>query len=284
MFWVKVDGLGTHWNKATLKAEITGDDTVDINTSNITALTLDIPPGYCPLDATKVPLIHIDDDDLEVTDPRIGTDRSWMVHLHKQGDHWKLGKLDDKTLRKQPGLQGPIDDAFMDSFVMVTPTGQPRHEAIGRWAAGELQHALVHWRRQFRAELQPKTDAQVTDDDIANSNLILWGDPSSNRVLAKIAEKLPIKWDDRAIQVGGKVFDGSRHVPALIYPNPLNPKKYVVLNSGFTFREYDYLNNARQIPRLPDWAILDVTQPATSQRPAGIAEAGFFGERWELTP
>ena len=69
----------------------------------------------------------------------------------------------------------------------------------------------------------------------------------------------------------------------LIYPNPLNPKKYVVLNSGFTFREYDYLNNARQIPRLPDWAILDIDQPRTSQRAAGIVDAGFFGERWELT-
>ena len=41
----------------------------------------------------------------------------------------------------------------------------------------------------------------------------------------------------------------------LIYPNPLNPKQYVVLNSGFTFREYDYLNNARQVPKLPDWAV-----------------------------
>ena len=69
----------------------------------------------------------------------------------------------------------------------------------------------------------------------------------------------------------------------MIYPNPLNPEKYVVLNSGFTFREYDYLNNARQIPKLPDWAILDVKQPRTSRRPAGIADAAFFGERWELT-
>ena len=48
----------------------------------------------------------------------------------------------------------------------------------------------------------------------------------------------------------------------LIYPNPLNPKKYVVLNSGFTFREFDYLNNARQIPKLPDWAVVDTTVAA----------------------
>jgi hypothetical protein len=56
----------------------------------------------------------------------------------------------------------------------------------------------------------------------------------------------------------------------------------VVLNSGFTFREYDYLNNARQVPRLPDWAVVDVTTPPDSRWPGRVAAAGFFGEAWEL--
>jgi hypothetical protein len=68
----------------------------------------------------------------------------------------------------------------------------------------------------------------------------------------------------------------------MIYPNPLNPKKYVVINCGFTFREYDYLNNARQVAKLPDFAVVDISQPVTSRAPGGIVEAGFFGERWQL--
>ena len=71
-------------------------------------------------------------------------------------------------------------------------------------------------------------------------------------------------------------------MPVLIFPNPLNPSRYVVLNSGFTFREYDYLNNARQTPKLPDWAIIDISKPVTARTPGGIAAAGFFGERWEV--
>jgi hypothetical protein len=67
----------------------------------------------------------------------------------------------------------------------------------------------------------------------------------------------------------------------LIFPNPLNPAKYIVLNSSFTYREYDYLNNARQIPKLPDWAVIDLNQPKTSQAPGGISDAGFFNEAWE---
>jgi len=68
----------------------------------------------------------------------------------------------------------------------------------------------------------------------------------------------------------------------MIYPNPLNPKKYVVLNSGFTFREFDYLNNARQVPKLPDYAVIDTTIPVNSRTPGGIATAGFFDEKWQV--
>ena len=126
-----------------------------------------------------------------------------------------------------------------------------------------------------------KDDSQITPQDEASANLILWGDPSSNQCLAKIAEKLPIRWTADGISAGDKKFTTDHHVPVLIAPNPRSPKKYVVLNSGFTFREYDYLNNARQVPKLPDWAILDVNQPTTSRVPAGIVDAGFFSERWQ---
>ena len=65
-------------------------------------------------------------------------------------------------------------------------------------------------------------------------------------------------------------------MPVLIYPNPLNPKRYVVINSGFTFREYDYLNNARQVPKLPDFAVVDIDVPVSSRAPGGIVTAGFL--------
>ena len=211
------------------------------------------------------------------------SDRSWEVHLRKTGDDWAVvPAADDGKIRKRHGLQGPIDDAFMDRFLMVRPTGKPLNDAVGKWVEAELAHAVEHWRRQFRGEIQPKDDTAVTDADIASSNLVLWGDPSSNAILGKVAGKLPIRWSEKGILLGGNSIDAKNHVVAMIYPNPLNPKKYVVLNSSFTFREYDYLNNARQVPKLPDWAILDVTQPRTSRTPAGVADAGFFSEQWEL--
>jgi hypothetical protein len=215
--------------------------------------------------------------------PLVPSDRSWVVHFRKKDKVWEVvEKADDGTLRKRHGLQGPIDDAFMDSFLMVRPTGKPLHEKVGAWAAAEMKHAVEHWRKQFRGEARVKDDNDVTDADVAAHNLVLWGDPQSNKVLAKIADRLPVRWDAREVRLGRDMFAAEHHAPVLIYPNPLNPKRYVVLNSGFTFREYDYLNNARQVPKLPDYAVIDVRTPPSSRLPGAVAAAGFFDEEWKL--
>ncbi len=112
--------------------------------------------------------------------------------------------------------------------------------------------------------------------------MILWGDAASNKLLAKLADKLPLQWLPDKIQVGAQTYSASTHIPILIYPNPLNANRYVVLNSSFTFREADYVSNSRQNPKLPDWAIVDITQPPSPRSVGKVVKAGFFGERWEL--
>jgi hypothetical protein len=190
--------------------------------------------------------------------------------------------VDAEPLRKRHGLQGPIDDAFMDSFLMVRPTGKPLNDKVGEWTQKEMAHAVTHWRKHFRGDARVKDDSAVSAEDISSNNLVLWGDPSSNSLLAKVLPKLPLRWDAKELHFGKKGYDAAHHVPVLIYPNPLNPKRYVVLNSGFTFREYDYLNNARQVPKLPDHAILDVRTPPSSRYPGKVAAAGFFDEQWRV--
>jgi hypothetical protein len=222
-------------------------------------------------------------DGQKLTGAPVMSDRSWTTHLRKMGGRWAVvSSSEDPFLRKRHGLQGPIDDAFMDRFVMVRPTGTPMNEMVGGWVASEMARAVEHWRRQFRGEAMVKEDTAITPEEIASSNLVLWGDPQSNRILGQIASRLPVRWEAQGIRIGAQRFSPEQHVPVLIYPNPLNPKRYVVLNSGFTFREYDYLNNARQTPKLPDWAVVDMSVPPSPRWPGKIAAAGFFGERWEV--
>jgi hypothetical protein len=281
MLWVQLDGLEHHWERALVDAQIIDANTVLIATQNVTAITLTMPPGRSPLDNTRRPKVKIDGQ--ELTAEPVLSDRSWLAHFRKEGSTWAaVDSTNDGSLRKRHGLQGPIDDAFMDSFIMVRPTGKAMNDKTGAWVAAEMQHAIDHWRLQFRGEAQVKDDTAITDADIASSNLVLWGDASSNQVLAKVADKLPLRWEGDALRVGDKSFPAEHHVPVMIYPNPLNPKHYIVLNSGFTFREFDYLNNARQTPKLPDWVVIDTSISRTSRAPGGIADAGFFGEKWEI--
>ena len=256
-------------------------DGPQITTKNVSALTLAIPSGGCPFDMRKAPRVHIDGDEIEASRPL--SDRSWTARFQKVNGTWRVAApAEDGKLRKRHGLQGPIDDAFMDSFLMVRPTGAELNEKAGKWTATEMKHAVDHWRRQFRGEARVKDDKDVTESDIAAHHLVLWGDPSSNSIMAKIIEKLPLKWTKERVQLGDQGYDAGHHVPVLIYPNPLNPKRYVVLNSGFTFREYDYLNNARQVPKLPDFAVVDIDVPVSARAPGGILTAGFFTEDWAV--
>ncbi len=281
--WVRIDGLEKHWDRAEVALHLGGN----LTTRNVSALSLIVPPGEWGRPVLEdefikdVPTLRIDGDTLPRGDYQ--SDRSYVLHARKVNGHWaRVASAEWDGPHKSPGLQGPIDDAFLDRFLMVRPTGKPLNDKVGAWAKGEMDHAVTHWRQQFRGDALVKDDTAVSDADIAASNLILWGDPSSNALLAKIADRLPVKWTAQGVRVGSQTFAADTHVPVLIYPNPLNPKKYVVLNSGFTFREYDYLNNARQVPKLPDYAVLDVSVPPSSRFPGKVVLADFFDEQWRL--
>ena len=214
------------------------------------------------------------------------SDRSWGARFRIQEDgNWQIVspiEPPSKDLVKKHNLQGPIDDALMGPFLFVKPTAAGRHPEVDQWVDAEFNRAVREWHRQMRGDARVKTSEELKPEDIENYHLILWGDPQSNPTIAKVAEKLPIQWGAEQISVGEKKFDAKSHAPIRIYPHPLNPEKYVVLNSSFTYREYDYLNNARQVPKLPDWAIIDLSTPPDARWPGKIAAADFFGEKWEL--
>ena len=55
----------------------------------------------------------------------------------------------------------------------------------------------------------------------------------------------------------------------------LNPKRYVVVNSGFTFAAAGSGSNAQQTPKLPDYAVFEAAGNS-------VVFAGFFDEHWKL--
>ena len=116
----------------------------------------------------------------------------------------------------------------------------------------------ANFAKWLRGDVRVKDDARVEASDIADYNLILFGDPGSNSVIAKVIGQLPIRWSKTDITIGTHTFGASDHVPVIVYPNPLNPKAYVVINSGHTFGDDDFRGtNAWLYPRLGDYSGAD---------------------------
>jgi hypothetical protein len=193
----------------------------------------------------------------------------------KTNGKWAPATAAPAGLRKVHGLQGPIDDAFMDGFLCVRPTGEPWNRVTQEWAVKTLDVFSANFAKWLRGDVRVKDDRAVTASDIADYNLILFGDPGSNSVMARVLGDLPIRWTKSTIDVAGRTFSAAEHVPVLVYPNPLNSKHYVVFNSGHTFGDEDFRGtNAWLYPRLADYSVVKAN--------GEVAWSAFFDERWRV--
>ncbi len=287
MHWLELLRLERHWQDTRADAEVADDGTLVVTTKNVASLRLH---GWENRPAAK---ITIDGQPLEVPSRPPMTPPFLLVKSEDQGWRWDRDDTPHgentatgatasaaKTLVKRHGLQGPIDDAFMAPFLVVAPSGTSKHPRVEQWVEFELQHFLNRWRALYRGEVRLKQDRDVTDDDMAHYHLILWGDPESNSVIQRIVAELPITWNETTLAVAGQSYEASSHVPLMIYPNPLRPDKYIVLNSGPTHREGHDRTNSLQNPKLPDWAVIDIRQPPDAFTPGRVVAADFFDERW----
>jgi hypothetical protein len=129
----------------------------------------------------------------------------------------------------------------------------------------------------FRAHLRVKDDKDTTDADFQKYHVVLFGDPGSNRWIAKLNGRLPIGWTRESITLDDQSFPAAESVPAFIYPNPLNPSRYVVINSGLTAEWADWAGDF-STPQYGDFAILR----ANGKDVPDVAYAGIFDESWKL--
>lgn len=288
--WLSIEGLTEHWRESRVQAEWLEDqDRIELTTQGVTHLSLQFPPlanddedNAGPMRAIKQ--LSIDGQELNLSDE--WTSPQQPLHVTRRSDStWQITHRPQadvsRELRKRPGSQGPIDDAFMDKFVLVGPDSTASGSKVDAWAQHEFERAAREWKGHFRGD-PPIADSPTDNELTLQQNVVLFGQPSSNRLIAKLVEKLPISWTDDALTVNGKSYSTETHAPILIYPNPFSPDHYVVINSGFTYREYAYLNNARQVPVLPDWAVVDVARGITTQLPGQLKDAGFFNEKWQF--
>jgi pimeloyl-ACP methyl ester carboxylesterase len=256
-YWLSVEGLDKTYERAEVDATRSDDQKqYTVKTSNVSRIRFAGSGGAFSIDGQAL---------------KAGAGAGF----EKKNGKWAAWNGRPSGLQKTPGLQGPVDDAFMDAFLAVRPTGDawnPVAQEYGRKMLDRLNADFTKW---LRGDPRVKDDRAVSASDIAGYKLILFGDPGSNSVLAKVIGNLPIRWTRTEITVGSQKFGAADHIPVLIYPNPLNPKRYVVINSGHTFTTSDFAGtNALLYPRLGDYSVVS---------PSGeVALSGIFNESWQF--
>ena len=267
--WVTVHGLKEHWVVSEVEATKVGPAKFTVKTKGVTEFSLGILA------------VWPDEGSPEVTVD--GVTFKGVTRFEKVGGWWVDPRTLNRTgpgLQKRHDLQGPIDDAFMGAFVFVRPTGKSSHPQVDAWVKSEMELAVRKWKVNFRGEVTIVDDTSVTDELMKAKHVVLWGDAESNKVIARLADRLPVKWVGGKVTIGPVSRDAATHAPILIYPNPQAPERYVVLNSGYTFRQGSDVTNALQTPKLPDFALIDITVPPSAQWPGNVTDGGFFDEGW----
>lgn len=272
VFWVELLAQEKQWAESRVEAQRQDSAGVLVSTLNAAGFRLHLP---------DLKAVEIDGQKLVVS----GTAPAFSKNT--QGRWQVAASPAAPPVMKTRQLSGPMDDAFKRPFIVVLPEGDCASPAVTAWVSAESRHFIQRWKSLMRGDPVVKTAATVTEKDMATHTLVLWGDAKSNPLIARVlaakaTQALPMQWTADKLTLGAQEFDAATHVPVMIRPNPLSPGSAVILNSGLTFREAHDRTNSLQNPKLPDWAILDITAPPTAEAAGKVVAADFFDTAWGL--
>ncbi len=282
MHWLQIAGMKEQWVDA--RVDAVWDEKKNeilVNTKNVSQLNIRLPR------AETLPKIKVDGTEIN------------SVQANEQVStwHWQDKSISSATgISKKPMLQGPMDDGFKSRFMVVLPDALPDGTAVDKWARAEADHFLVRWRSLMRGDALVRKANEVNEQDMQDCHIAVWGTPNTNSLIRKLLDRTNLNesvdmnfanlltWNDQVITLGNQRWPSSHCVPMLCYPNPFCADRYVILNSGLTFREAHDKTNSLQNPKLPDWAVLDVSAPPTSLTAGKVLAADFFDSQWKWIP
>lgn len=274
--WVTVTRIADYPQLARVRAVVAGD-ALTVETSNVGAFTVDLRDA--PLTGETARIV------IDGTEVYAGAREplGHVLHLVKRTDGWQTGVPEHEDgLAKVPGLAGPIEDAYFGRMVHVVGTQNAEHTAVLREAAQKAARGWPLWL--WSVEQDVIDDTAVTDELMRDATVVLYGSPGDNAVLERIAARLPIHADATGVVVGDRRYDGESVGARFIYPNPLSPEHYVIVNTGVNPAAVTAGNNLPDF--VPDFVVYDNTVTRERQRliigrPAA-REEGFFDAHWTL--
>ena len=264
-YWVTIDEFVEFGKPAEIEVKVEGPRVITVRAENVARFTLDLSDNRFNV---RQPV--------RLSDGRLLMPSS-VKDLTATFTPIQIGEVPAGGLRKRGELSGPVYEAYQRPFCIVFGTAGDAKASEQTKAVAA--NAALQWYDFAAGVPKVRKDSEITDEDIRQFNLILFGTPRTNRVIQRIADRLPVKIDEGKFVIGEKSYEGEKLGLAMIYPNPLNPERYVVIYSGTPWGEA--LPKNHKLDLLPDYIVFDDTaSPVGSTN--NFKVAGFFDIRWKL--
>jgi hypothetical protein len=236
-YWVQIDGREDENFIARLDARVTGH-VIEVLTENVGAYSLYLEEA--PLEPNvPIEIVHNGREMGAVRGPVF----SWVSDKYKNGG-----------VTKDEHLCGPVADAFRDPFFVV-------------WGGSGKSADEKQMNREIATEMAADApcfrDDAVPDGLVGSHHMILVGSLESNQWLRRVHAALPLSLGDNEIVAAGRRYSGQDLGVILLYPNPLNPRRYVVVFSGLSVKALRSLPKAYselQALRPADVGVFEVTE------------------------
>jgi energy-coupling factor transporter ATP-binding protein EcfA2 len=212
-YWARVDQAASPGAFMVVDAEIVAANTIRVDSENVLALTLSPGPGL-----------------IDASQPVKVVWNGGAQTVSVQDGHLKLRApgLEEGALQKNSAVAGPVGDIFNAPFAIVigTASADPAMNEIIRRKGGALVDFWRQWQRQSPRVFK---DSELSDQDAARYSLILIGGADANLVTRRLAAKLPLEIAAGQVKIDGRPFAVNDAYVQMIYPNPLNAQRYVLL-------------------------------------------------------
>lgn len=272
-YWVSIDAFNLD-SLAEIDARFLNPNELSIRTNNLAMFSLQLQghPLYRPGQAL---LLTIDGQAL-----RAATGEN--LQLQRQGNKWIVATMRLATPVKKAGLEGPMSELLAHRHVYVYGTGgNPSPQEIEARRAQAIKAAnWSYYRGEFlgRVMVFPRvlSDKEVRPSDLQEANLLLFGDSTTNSVVAHYSDHLPLRLPAANADSLG-----------LAYIFPVG-ERLVLVNSGRSIMEAP--DSGKAIDGLSRYAspaivlALKKFDDYVLFTPTDILAQGRFNNQWQLSP
>lgn len=267
-YWVRLDAFDPP-ALAAIDARFTARNTLAVATSNLDGFTLELA-GH-PRAAAGAPLaVTIDGTKLKARAAK-------SLSFRRTAAGWQPGPAELPATAKRRGAEGPLAEAIAARHLYVYGTLDKPAEAEleGRRDTARIASEWSTPRARLALAFSVKADSEVTPRDIETSNLVLFGTRETNALIARFADRFPLRLERSAADYG------------LVFIAPLDGGRYAVVNSGLPWwtgaAESGRPGLRRQPPpfrvlqAFPDYLLFKGGL-------RNVVAEGLFDSRWRLSP